>query len=358
MDYDVIYIQKYYHVVIAFFLIVLFLLFLSHFKKENKGNYGLDFVILIFSVYTIYYFGSREVRIGVDTIRYQSTFELYKSLSKFVVRKDIFYDYLNYLIGKFTDFQGLLLINATLYVAGSWYGLRKIFRENYILPFLVFLISPYFINNGINVMRSGIATSIFIAGIGAYYSKEKTWKWVGLITTSVLFHFSLFVPLVSFIITRFFKRTKLIFFLWLTSILLAILDVNIMTRLVNVFDLIAARSESYVEVSEEYSSWNNFFIFGFFPVAFGVYNILVLRYKDRFYSWLLNTYMLAHIPYIILISSRFASRLSFLAEFMMPIILMYPLLINPVINIKFYRVKLAVLIFLVFMIKAYKVLIV
>lgn len=357
MNYDILFIQEYYHYLIIFFVVLIFLIFLNYLKKNNR-NVEVNFVIFIFALFTVYYIGSRDLYVGVDTIRYKNTFEQYQSTSGFFVRKDFFYDYLNYIIGKVTNFHGLLLINATLYIMGAWYGLKKIFKKDYILPFLIFLISPYFINNGINVMRSGIATSIFIVGVALFYTKSKVWKWLSLLLVSVLFHLSLLVPLTFFLITRYFNRTKLIFFVWLTSIFLSVLNINIIASLLPFLDFIADRAGAYVETSEEQNSWVNFFIFGFFPVAFGIYNILILKYKDLFYKWLMNTYMLAHIPYIILISSEYASRLAFLSEFMMPILIMYPLLINPVIQVKYYRLRYAILIFFVFIIKAYKILII
>lgn len=141
------------------------------------------------------------------------------------------------------------------------------------------------------------------------------------------------------------------------SIALATLNINIMARLVTIVDFISARAGNYVEVTDEENSWMNFFIFGFFPVMFGLYNIFALKYKDDFYKWLINTYMLTHIPYIILISTKFASRLGYMAEFMMPILIMYPLLIESKIKIKYLRFKLCVFAFIIFMVKAYKVLI-
>lgn len=85
---------------------------------------------------------------------------------------------------------------------------------------------------------------------------------------------------------------------------------------------------------------------------------MVLKYKNDFYTLLVNSYILIHIPYLILINTEFASRLGYLAEFMMPILLMFPLLVDPVIKIRYVYFKLSLIIFLIFMIKAYKILIV
>src|SRR5690606_5653440 len=355
---DILFIQDYYYCLIAFICLLIVISFTSYLSSKKRWSKVINALVIVFSFFTAYYIGSRPVYIGVDTGRYEQTFLLYKNTGSFFIRKDLFFDFLNYSFSRLFDFQLFLLLCAFIYVFGALYGLKKIFKENYYLPFLFFLISPYFINNGINVMRSGMATSVFLAGIGALYSKEKPWKWITLLITSVLFHISLFVPFLFFLITRYFNKTKIIFSFWLLSIALSVLNINIIARLIGLVDFLAERGEGYTEVTEEQSSWVNFFIFGFFPVVFGIYNILVLKYKDPFYKWLLNAYMFTHIPYIILISSQYASRLGFLAEFMMPIILMYPLLINPVIKIKYYRLKLSILIFCVFMVKAYKILIV
>ena len=207
-------------------------------------------------------------------------------------------------------------------------------------------------------MRSGVAASTFVFGLGMFYSKAKKWKWISVMTISCLFHISMFIPLMFFTLTRYFQRTKLIFVFWVASIAMAVLNINIIARLVAVIDFMSARAGGYVEVTDEENSWVNFFIFGFFPVMFGLYNIVILKYKDYYYRWFVNAYMLTHIPYIVLISTKFASRLGYMAEFMMPILLMYPLLVNLVLKIKYSRLKLTILIFVIFLVKAYKVLII
>ena len=354
---DILYIQEYYYYLIAF-ISVLTLISLSSYLKDKSLERLMTIIIVPFSLFTFYYIGSRSVDIGVDTFRYENAFEFYESSKGFEIRKDPFYDFLTFVFSKAFDFQTLLLFCAFLYVFGALYGFRKIFKKNYYLPFLVFLISPYFFNAGINVMRSGVAASLFLIGLGIYCDKGKIWKVALFFLLSVAFHFSMFVPLFFFFLTRFIKNTETIFFAWLISIVLGVLKINIILTLVDAIGVFSSRTGNYAVNEAEQSSWLNFVIFGFFPVLFAVYNILILKYKDDFYKWLVNAYMLIHIPYIILINNQFASRLGYLAEFMMPIILLYPLLIDPKLKIKYSRLKLCLLILCVFLLKAIKVLIV
>lgn len=354
---DILFIQEYYHYLI-FFICLLIFLSLTSYLGSRVWEKPLNLFVVAFSIFTVYYIGSRSANIGVDTGRYEQTFFLYKNSDWFFIRKDVFFDLLNYLFSRLFDFQFFLLFCAFLYVFTAWYGLKKIFKENYYLAFLVFLISPYFINSGINVMRSGIAASLFIAGLGVYYNKGKNWKVIVWFLCSVLFHISMFVPIFFFLFTRYMKSIKIIFFLWLGSIGLGLVNINIINNLAGIIEVFTDRASNYVADVGEESSWGNFLIFGFFPVAFGLYNIVVLKYENKFYRWLISAYMLTHIPYIILINTVRASRLGYLAEFMMPILLLFPLLIEPKIKIDYLRLKLCLLISIVFLVKAYKVLIV
>jgi len=355
---DLLFIQEYYYYLIVFIWILIFVSVESY-SKDKLWTLIIPLFVFPFSFFLVYYIGSRDVNIGVDTVRYESRFRFYESRQDFIIVKDPFYDFLNYLFSKTFGFQALLFFCAFIYIFGALLALRKIFKDNFFLPFLIFLISPYFINSGINVMRSGVAASLFLVGLAVYYKRGRDWKGTLWFIGSILFHASMFVPLFSFFITRYFRDTKKIFLMWLASIALAIAKVNLFTQAIRILELFSDRAGGYAQKGAgDESSWSNFAIFGFFPVIFAIYNLVVLKYKNEFYKWLVNAYMLIHIPYILLIHTQFASRLGYLAEFMMPVILLIPLLVNPVMKIKFVRLKTSLIIFVVFMIKAYKILII
>jgi hypothetical protein len=354
---DIHFIKNYYYYLIAYILGVILISVLSY-VRASLWRGMINFVTLLFSIFTVFYIGCRNSNIGVDTDRYENAFLLYKNSNEFFIRKDPFFDFLNFTFSNFFDFQSFLIFCAFIYVFGALYALKNIFKENYYLPFLVFLISPYFINAGINVMRSGIAASLFLVALSVYYNKEKNWKALLWFISSAMFHMSMFVPFLFFLINRLVKNTKIVFLAWLTSILFGILNINVLTNIFNVIGFLDDRASEYVKTTNENNAWINFAIFGFFPVIFAVYNVLVLKYKDRFYTLLLHAYMLTHIPYIILINSERASRLGYMAEFMMPVLLLFPLLIEPKFKLHFFRIKLSLVILIVFVLKAYKVLVV
>lgn len=353
MEYTL-YIQEYYYYLLGFIIGVFFLSFFLY--SDRKRTYDIiNIVTLALASYTVYYIGYRDVSIGTDTGRYYDAYLFYKNSGEFIVRKDIFYDLFTYLFS-FLDFKVFLLVCSFIYVFGAWFGLKKIFKKDYFLPFIFFLITPYFIAWGVNVMRSGIAASLFLVGIGFYYNKASKWKVISFFVLSFLFHLSMMVPFVFLFIARYFKKTKFIFLLWLVSIMVAVLNINVIAKIIPFLGAYADRIEGYVTNFSERDGWSNFITFGIVPVLFAVYSIVILKYKNNFYKLLTNTYMLVHIPYILLLNTNFALRFGYLAEFMMPILLFYPVLINPEIKIRYYGLKLIVLILLVFIIKAFPIL--
>jgi len=321
--------------------------------------------ILLFCGWTVYHIGSRDLNIGIDTLRYSYAFEFYKASDYFTVRKDFFYDYLNYSIAHlFNDFFYLLTLCSFIYVFGTYYGLRKIFDKTYFLPLLLFLMSPDFIDYGINVMRSGVAGSIFLVGLAFYYKQKRMWLVYLIFILSVLFHISFVVTLICFIATYYLKNTKILFLCWVGSFVLYLLNINILSYFINlldelgVFNSFTERSDGYINAEENYNSWYYFFMFGLLPIGFAAFNILQLKYKNEFYIRLTNIYLLVFIPVTILMDTRYAYRIGYLAEFMMPVILLFPLLIEPKIKIKYLYFKLSICIFVLFLIKAYKILII
>lgn len=351
---EILYIQEFYYYIIALLLFCMAFSLISYW--DSAWRKVINVVVFLFAGFAVYYLGSRESNIGIDTSNYKYTFYLYEYAKAFTFRKDFLFDFLTYIFAKTTTFNNLLIFCAFIYVFGAWYGFRKIFSTNVYLSFLMFIISPYFFQMGINVMRSGMAASLFLVAIGFYYKKQSKWKVILFLVMSLLIHLSMVWPLLMFFVAYFIRKTHFLFLIWLGSIILGLLKIDILSGIISQLGILGERFMIYTKTNEEYGTWSNFLIFGVFPVLFGLYNIFLRNYKEKFYIHLMNAYILIHIPYIILINSEFALRMGYLAEFMMPIILLYPLLVTPSINIKFSKFKLSFLFLILFLIKAYKIL--
>lgn len=346
--------RDYYYYVIfySFCLVILQVLAYQDIKVKNLIN----IVTIVFAVILSFYLGNRDLDIGPDTIRYERSFLFYRDLNNFEIRKDVFFDLLSYLLSKILNFKEFLVFCATIYMLCTLYGLKLIFKKNYYIAFFIFLISPYFMANGISAIRSGMAASLFFVALGVFYKTRSFKKAIIWMILSLLIHISMILPLIFFMISRYVKNTKFIFLVWLLCICFAALNFNIVSALVSNIGLFEDRIGAYSENVGERNYWTNFAIFGFCPVLVAVYNVLVLDYKDSFFRWFLSSYMLVQMPYILLLNSEYGLRVGYLAEFMMPILLVYPFIINSTMKIRFVNLKLLIILFLVFMFKAYKLL--
>lgn len=354
---EIYFIQGYYYYLLFFLLTTVVVSLISYFDKRRVNNL-LSFLLLCFSIFTVFYIGDRNTNIGVDTYNYNLSFNLYKESGTFLIRKDFFFDFFTYSLSKIVDFHIFLKICAFLYVFGAFIGLKKIFKENFYLPFLLFIISPYFFQFGINVMRNGIAASMLLLSISYYYTQDKKWKVLTFVLVALGFHISMIIPVVMFFISKYIKKIEAVFLIWLASIFLSLFKINILSSIAGLILQFSDRIGSYAENTEENSSWGNFLIFGAFPVLLAIYWITQKKFKNSFFLELTKTYMLTHTIYITLINTLFALRFGYLAEFMMPILLFFPLMENPDFRIGYSRVKLSLLILLVFLVKGYKILII
>jgi hypothetical protein len=70
----------------------------------------------------------------------------------------------------------------------------------------------------------------------------------------------------------------------------------------------------------------DFLVYSAIPIALGAYFIYIKRYKNEFYIHLFNTYLIANSFWILVIRANFSNRFASLSWFIIPFILLPPLL--------------------------------
>src|SRR5690606_33199621 len=95
--------------------------FTSYLSRYKLWSKTINVLVVVFSFFTAYYIGSRPVYIGVDTGRYEQTFLLYKNTGSFFIRKDLFFDFLNYSFSRLFDFQSFLLVDMLVFLLFFFY---------------------------------------------------------------------------------------------------------------------------------------------------------------------------------------------------------------------------------------------
>ena len=120
-------------------------------------------------------------------------------------------------------YTSFFLLISTLYFVTAYLGIRKLFPNDSLAAYLVFLAAFSTFSYATNGIKAGVATSIFIWAI-AYRNNLKIC--IPLILISWGIHHSMIMPVGAFITTMFFRNTKMYFVFWAFCLLMAIAHVT------------------------------------------------------------------------------------------------------------------------------------
>ncbi|WP_025124804.1 EpsG family protein [Myroides odoratimimus] len=348
LNLEYIFIKEYYYSVFAFIFITLFLFLLRDFDKNQLIIKIQDFFVLVYSIWLAIYLGNRPLDVGVDTKNYYYLFN-YNAFEG-----DLAFGLIIDFFSKLYNFKIFLIFCAFVYVFSALYGFRKIFKKEYVIPFLFFLISPYFMQFGINVMRSGMAASIFIVFIGLDYKGSNKLKYLFLVL-SVMIHLSMGIVYFAWLFAKRNIKLKPVVIIWFVALFLTIFKINFLQLIIPKIPLIGDRFGWYV-MSSNYNSevsWANIVIYGVIPILVGFYVIEKKLVISVFYKNLYTTYIFLHIFYVLLFNINFSERIGYLADFMLPLIFCYPLLsLKNLRSMKFRNLKIGMLIGFLFLVKS------
>ena len=164
-------------------------------KKVFALNRAISFFLLVF---LIVFIGLRPVSglYFVDMSTYASSFELYKSGMPLYTEGDIGFDLFMFTLAKLGSIDLFFALCAVLYILPLYIASKIWFPKYYLFAFIMLLASFSFYTYGVNGMRNGIATSLFILGV-ALNKKRVLMVIVLLIAMSI--HQSMKLPILAFI---------------------------------------------------------------------------------------------------------------------------------------------------------------
>lgn len=301
-------------------------LFSTNRISNSKNTYNFVFGFLILYIVVRLGLTPSCLTIPSDRGNYSHWFLEQKNASSFFnsTGKDFGLPFINYVLGKFVDINTYFVIIAALYVGNYCYGTyRMAGRKSYWL-FLAISISFGFTSYGVNTMRAGLGISFIVIAL-SYWKSLKTM--LGFLTIGIIFHFSMVIPSLMIIIAHHYNRTRLFYYLWFLSIPLSFVAGSVFN---SVFATFSSDSRtSYLTTTE--TAYNvgfrlNFIIYSLAPLAVGAYYIFKRGFNDKFYQLLYNSYILTNIFWILVIRANYSDRFAYLSWFMIPFVLVYPLL--------------------------------
>ena len=201
--------------------------------------------------------------------------------------------------------------------------------------FITYVVAFSFLPFGINALRNGLASALFIYGLG--FTKKK-WVMYGLFILSISFHKGMILPTLAFILAQLFNHPKKILFLWLSSIPISLLFSKNLESIVLEFfsgqsliqDIRAATyfSENDIEYRVESAFRVDFILYSSVAVFLGFWAIVKKKYNNLLYKQIYGLYVIANAIWILLIYAPYTNRIAYLSWFIMPIVLTVPFISN------------------------------
>jgi hypothetical protein len=176
-------------------------------------------------------------------------------------------------------------------------------------------------------MRNGLAASVFILGLASIYQRRKSGWPILFLATGI--HSSMIFPLLIFLFAKRIRSIAFLLIIWLCILFLTLPGIISIKSIAGNFISYGGRITYILNylvdtASDKSAAVRNYFLYGIPPLAIGFWYILKRKYDD-FYLRVYKTYVMLSSFYLLVIDIRFSIRFAYLADFLMPVIIAYPL---------------------------------
>lgn len=218
------------------------------------------------------------------------------------------------------------LVIACIYFIGTWVACRKLFPKDVLVAFLVFLAAFSTFSYGTNGIKAGAAAALFLIAVAYYENKLMA---VLFLVLSLGFHHSMTLPIGAFILSYFYKNTKVYFIAWMFCLLMSFLHISYFQNLLA--GMADERGADYLMTSGK--NWGgrsgfrfDFVIYSAMPVLVGYWAIFRKQIQSRTYEFVLSIYLITNGVWMLCMYANFTNRIAYLSWFLYPFVLIYPYL--------------------------------
>lgn len=310
------------------------------FKYTNLQQFSksiLNFNSIVLLIIVVGFIGFRDpfasfLFLG-DTKAYTGMFESLKIGNDFKPKNDPgFYIFMK-LASKSISIQFFYVLCALLYVIPPFLAFKKWFGKNAFFALAIFVVSMSFWSFGINGLRNGLATSLLLY---AFSLQGKKVKMIIFMLLAVSFHKSVLLPIAAYFIAYNYTNTKVLIRIWFFIVLFSYFFGDAIETFVQNF----IASNNFADTRRTQNLFANeldgqiavrgyrldFILYSAFPILMGYLYTVKKNVSDIFYSQLLNTYIISNTVWVFLIYAAFTNRVAYLSWFLLPVVLMFPLL--------------------------------
>lgn len=299
---------------------------------KKRKNYG----VFLLAVFMTIYIGFRpESYAFVDMMNY---IEFYHALYEgeiFVFDKNaenvLFDNYFAWVGSMRLGTTFFFVSVAAVYFFCAYLACRKMFPNDTLAAYLVFLAAFSTFSYGTNGIKAGAAASVFLMAL-AYRDNLKIC--IPLILVSWGLHHSMILPVVAFALTLVYKNPKVYFIAWCFCLIIAAAHITFFQEI-----FAGILSDSGDESGARYldsvnSAWGgktgfriDFVFYSAMPVLVGYWALYKKKLQlSKLYTCLLNLYLTINGTWMLCMYASFTNRIAYLSWFLYPIVLIYPFL--------------------------------
>lgn len=315
----------YYDIYVNSLLVLLLFVYFHCFVLNLDDKRNLLFInisgYILLSALTLF-MGLRPISlVFVDMGQYAVDFLNYQHGEPIDTRKDVVFEYFIYYCSKFLSVKGFFFLCLLLYIIPKFWISKYYFGPYWFYAFIAIVGSFSFWTYGVNGIRNGIATSMFLTALCLDKSKAQ----YVFLALSYLFHSSLILPILAWIMVKFYNNPKIYLLAWLGAIPTSFVLGGFFTSMFAALGFGDDRLASYLAGSSG-SFRFDFLFYSSFPVFAGWYFIFKKNFRDKVYTMLFNTYLICNLFWVLIIRANFSNRFAYLSWFLMALVIFYPLL--------------------------------
>ncbi len=315
-------------------LFVMLIILVHAFVYDVRDQQSIQFFQIlggILTVLMVLYMGQRQInfRFG-DTVNYNKAYQLLQSGESIKIEKDFLFNYMMVYSSKIMSIHGFLQLCVVLYIVPCYVFSKKYFGNYWFFAMFMFMASFSFWSYGVNGVRNGLGTSLFLLAL-CFYNRK--WLMYTLFIVSYFMHASLVIPIAAFVVSGLYKNPKAYLALWLLAIPLSLAGGSAWSSFFANLGFAEDRTQGYLtggsdEYNDQFSQtgfrWD-FLVYSASAVFAGWYFIFKKKITDKFYIHLFGTYCIANAFWILVITAAFSNRFAYLSWFLMPAVIAYPM---------------------------------
>ena len=291
-----------------------------------------NFIVIILTIFI----GTRPVYVGSDTVQYTQHYQfiLGEPFSWTNNAENLLFDNLFAFFGSlYLEIDVFFIVIAAIYFMCIAIATKKLFPQNQEIAFFSYLVAFSTYSYGTDGIKAGAGAAIFLVAL-AYRDRKALSILLALI--SIGFHHSMVVVVYAYIISYFYKNTKMYFYGWILATLIAIAHIGVFQEFFASYA--DDKGKDYLTISDGFMTGfrPDFILYSAMPVLVGYIMYIKRNVRDTIYELWLRMYLMTNSVWMLCMYASYTNRIAYLSWFMYPFVLLYPYL---AMNVGPYQVK-------------------